>query len=224
MRLAALALCAGAAHAQVSGNASVVSDYRYRGVSLSDERPALQGSLAYDDPSGWYAGVFASSVRFHDTSGTGVQAIPFVGVAKRIESGWSFEVGANATITRGPRDYDYQEIYAGLALRNLSARVYWSPRYYGLPAQSFYAEVNGALPLGDRVRLLGHAGVLERDRINSYAPRPDSLYDAQLGIGVDFDAFNVQLALVAIGPADAAYAVSTTQRRNTVVLTLSHSF
>ena len=33
-------------HAQVSGSVGVVSDYRYRGYSLSDGDPAVQASVA----------------------------------------------------------------------------------------------------------------------------------------------------------------------------------
>lgn len=202
----------------------MVSDYRYRGVSLSDDRPAVQGSLAYDDPTGWYGGMFASSIRFPDSGGTGVQAIPFVGYAGRVESGWSFEGGVNATITRGSRDYDYQEIYGGFAFRNVSGRVYWSPRYYGQPAHAIYGEINGALPITDQVRLLGHAGVLSRDRPNSYVPRPDALYDLQAGIGVDLDGVNVQLSFIGLFPSDAAYAVARGTRRNTVIIGVSRAF
>ena len=47
--------------ARVSGSVAVVSDYLFRGVSLSEGRPAAQLNVNYDDASGWYAGGFASS-------------------------------------------------------------------------------------------------------------------------------------------------------------------
>ena len=56
-------LCASEACAQVSGSVTLVSDYRYRGISLSDGRPTAQLSVAYDRPDGWYMGAFASRVR-----------------------------------------------------------------------------------------------------------------------------------------------------------------
>jgi uncharacterized protein (TIGR02001 family) len=71
LRGAALLLCAAAqsATAQLSGTLSAVSDYRYRGVTFSDRRPAAQAGLAYDDPSGWYAGAFGSTVRLGSPPG-----------------------------------------------------------------------------------------------------------------------------------------------------------
>src|SRR5664279_3555744 len=56
-------LFAASAEAQFTANASVVSDYRFRGVSLSDQKPAVQASVNWDDADGWYAGAFASTVQ-----------------------------------------------------------------------------------------------------------------------------------------------------------------
>lgn len=45
-----------------SGSIAVVSDYRYRGLSLSDEQPALQAGLTATSPGGWYADAFTSTI------------------------------------------------------------------------------------------------------------------------------------------------------------------
>src|SRR5439155_7805223 len=63
---------------QVSGSASLVSDYRFRGVSLSQEKPALQLNVLYDDQSGWYAGAFASSVQIFGQHDRHVELVPFL--------------------------------------------------------------------------------------------------------------------------------------------------
>src|SRR6266508_589758 len=65
---AVLALFASVAAAQISGTVNLVSDYRYRGTSLSDDKPAAQLGLTYDDASGWYAGLSASTVRYAEPS------------------------------------------------------------------------------------------------------------------------------------------------------------
>jgi uncharacterized protein (TIGR02001 family) len=64
--MAALAICtmclAAPAHtADWSAEIGAVSDYRYRGLSLSNGKPALQGSLALEHESGAYAELWASS-------------------------------------------------------------------------------------------------------------------------------------------------------------------
>ena len=40
----AFLILADAAWAQLSGSVTLTSDYRFRGISLSDEKPALQGA------------------------------------------------------------------------------------------------------------------------------------------------------------------------------------
>ena len=53
---------APACAADWSAEVGVVSDYRYRGSSLSDGRPAVQGSLSFQHESGAHAEMWASSL------------------------------------------------------------------------------------------------------------------------------------------------------------------
>ena len=67
MRLAcaalyALAWASSAPAADISGAVGVVSDYRYRGVTLSHGRPAVQGSVTIEHDSGLYAELWASTL------------------------------------------------------------------------------------------------------------------------------------------------------------------
>jgi uncharacterized protein (TIGR02001 family) len=51
-----------AAAVELSGDVGLVSDYRYRGVSLSRDRSAIQGSLSFESKSGLYGELWASSL------------------------------------------------------------------------------------------------------------------------------------------------------------------
>jgi uncharacterized protein (TIGR02001 family) len=56
-------LSASAANASdLSGKIGLVSDYRYRGLTLSDGKPAVQGSVTFEHDSGLYADVWASTI------------------------------------------------------------------------------------------------------------------------------------------------------------------
>lgn len=57
---------------QISANAGVVSDYRFRGLSLSNRDPAVQGGLDLTTTSGWFAGTWASSIANNGGSHTEV--------------------------------------------------------------------------------------------------------------------------------------------------------
>ncbi|MDB5752822.1 MAG: hypothetical protein JWP65_3243 [Ramlibacter sp.] len=77
LKLAALAaalLLSGAALAQtapaaatpdytLTGNVGVVTDYRFRGISQTRLRPALQGGADFGHSSGFYIGTWASTIR-----------------------------------------------------------------------------------------------------------------------------------------------------------------
>lgn len=85
---------AGAAQAQdpewtVEGRAGVVSDYRDRGYTLSDGEPAVQGEITVGHVSGFYGGVWGSSI---DEYGVGAD-----GDGAEIEitlyAGWAGAVG-----------------------------------------------------------------------------------------------------------------------------------
>ena len=44
----------------VSGNVALVSEYRFRGVDLSDSDPAIQGGISVSHSSGLYVGTWGS--------------------------------------------------------------------------------------------------------------------------------------------------------------------
>ena len=56
-----------------SVNASLVTDYRYRGISQSRLKPAIQGGADVSHKSGVYIGTWASSIRWVEDGG-GLQA------------------------------------------------------------------------------------------------------------------------------------------------------
>lgn len=103
---------------------ALTSDYVHRGVSQTDGGPALQGSLAYRNAVGWYAGVWVSSVdtarRYYAPKGAQTEADFFVGFSKRVDADWTFD----ARVVRyayfddpAPVSYDYTEFTAGFAWR-----------------------------------------------------------------------------------------------------------
>jgi len=72
----------------VSGGVNIVSDYRFRGISLSGSDPALQGTINLNHDSGFYVGTWASSIDGGDLYGhTEVD----------LYGGWSGEAAARTT-------------------------------------------------------------------------------------------------------------------------------
>ena len=184
-----LLLWACACRAQVAGSVGVVSDYRYRGVSLSDDRPALQLSIDRDFAGGTYAGLMLSSVRLRDHAG--IQWLPYAGIARE-RGGLRWEAGVqyHGFSTRG---LDFVQWFAGVGGERVQARLHHAPLYFG-SGPAWYFEVDAQQPLSAHWRLLGHAGALhvhdEDPDERSFRP------DVRVGVAAAWRAVDVQLAWV----------------------------
>lgn len=81
---------------EVSFNAALVSDYRYRGISQTRLQPALQGGADYvHNPSGFYAGTWLSTIKWtKDVGGGGdVEVDVYLGKRGEIAKDVSYDVG-----------------------------------------------------------------------------------------------------------------------------------
>jgi uncharacterized protein (TIGR02001 family) len=78
---------------RLSGEATLLSDYRFRGVSRSDEDPAAQGQLTLSTPNGFYAGARGTAA-LDDVPGLGnVQLDLYAGYGADLGSGTSLDAG-----------------------------------------------------------------------------------------------------------------------------------
>lgn len=82
----------------VTGSVALVSDYRFRGISLSAGEPAIQGSININHVSGFYVGTWASSME--DTPTYGEMELDLYG-------GWKGEVTPGLTVDAGLLYYAY---------------------------------------------------------------------------------------------------------------------
>jgi uncharacterized protein (TIGR02001 family) len=213
-------VCLGA-QAQLGASVAVDSDYRFRGVSLSDGRPTARLSLNVDTVDGWYAGAAATRVALvrgeHYT-----QLLPYVGGLVRWDERHRIEAGATFAHFTGDSTYDYAEAFAGVLADRWSARVYAAPNYFGRGARTLYAEFNAHVLLDDGVRLFGHAGALTATR-RTTTDADKSRIDVRAGAGWSARDWDLQLAWVAAtrgGPYPAVYG----GRRSAWVTSASFSF
>ncbi|MBV8211157.1 MAG: hypothetical protein JO133_13970 [Burkholderiaceae bacterium] len=219
------ALAASGSLAQVSGTASIASDDRFRGVSLTHGRPAAQMEVTYDDASGWYAGAFGSNVEFDPADGQQAQISGYGGYALRLQRGWSADAGAAYSTFSKDSDYRYLELHAGVSNEAASARLYYSPNYFGGSIHTLYAELNGSYRISERFRLIGHAGLLQAfsgatDRTGGTHPHADFLAGAEIQIA----ALRLQLGRVFADGANSIYPVVSDQAHGVLVARLSWSF
>jgi len=217
--LAALGtLFAVSAFAQLSGGIAVESDQRFRGVSLSDGKPDLRLSLAYDAPNGWYGGASATGVEFERESRQ-LELLVYAGHVWAAGVGAHWELGITAAHFTGGTRYDYQEVFVGLLAERWSARVYYSPDYYSAGTPTAYAELNNAVPVRTNLRAFGHVGALSRLRGSGQRTR----VDLRAGLAFARDAWELQLAWHGIG-RDGSYPSAYERQRTGWVLSAIYSF
>jgi len=177
-----------AVHAQTTVSAAVESDYRFRGVSLSDGTPDIWLNLDYDHRSGAYAGVSVIGTGGGYAGQAHVAAIVYAGFASRPVGGMSWDGGIVHT---HDDDYDYDEVYGGVNAGAASLRLSYSPHYYGRRAQTLYTDLRVSRPLSANWRVFAHAGALTP--LSGYVRRPR--YDVQAGAAVTTGRCEFQLSL-----------------------------
>jgi uncharacterized protein (TIGR02001 family) len=179
--------CAQPASGQTGADLTLVSEYTVRGVALGT-RPAPQLRIGQDTEGGWYAGAFLSPVTL-DGRDQG-QMIAYAGRAQRLSSTLSWDAGLTRSVFTRNGWYDYSEIYAGLVIDRASAHLFYSPGYYGA-GRSAYLDLGDAWPLGDRLRLIAHAGLFHFFEASSSTP---NRADTRLGLATDIGDLTLQLS------------------------------
>jgi uncharacterized protein (TIGR02001 family) len=187
------AACCGAAGAQTSITATIASEYSLRGLSLSDARAVPQLRIDHDTAGGAYAGLFASRV-FLRASEARASVIAYGGYARRLVSGFGWDAGVSRSVFVHDARYNYTEVYAGISSERASARLSLSPDYYGA-GRTAYIEVNAVEPLGERLRISGHAGLLRRFAGQGGAAR--ERVDLRVALGTDIGDASIELGLQA---------------------------
>lgn len=166
----------------IGATATIVSDYRYRGVSLSGRDPAAQASVDVSI-GGFYAGVWVSSIaRYADShvevdlyAGYGGEAGPI-----------SYEIGAIAYLYPGGDGTGNSYEGTGSLSYNLGPatarlQLFYAPDQENLAGDNFYASADArfALP-GTPVTLFAQFG---RERGSSYGRKHDWSFGAQVTHG-----------------------------------------
>ena len=218
-----LALAAPLASAQddeASGgfgwNAALTSEYLYRGVSQSDDHPALQLDASYGFASGFYVGAWASNVDFGDS--TDAEIDTFVGWNGDLADGVNLDVQVNRyNYLNQPSDVDYayNELIGKLTFdEQYGVTLGYTNDYLALGESSTYLAVDGSWEVGEGIDFTaGAAYTRNSGGLPGYA-------DYSVGLNRDFGPVNVALQYVGTN-ARAEELFGDDAAEDTFVLTLS---
>ena len=167
--LLALGSLAVPAAAQTTGpqwsfNAAATSDYVFRGVSQTEQEPAISGGV--DVTAGqFYAGVWASNVSFPGDDDTNAEVDLYGGFRPEV-AGWNLDLAVVGYLYANQpdgADYGYAEFKAAASRAvgpaTIGAAVYWSPDFFGASEdEATYVEVNAAVSPADKWIVSGGLG------------------------------------------------------------------
>lgn len=194
---AVLAGAAAAAHAEVSGNVALTSDYVWRGVSQSDSDPAIQGGFDYAHDSGFYAGVWGSTVDFDDPSAddADLEFDAYLGFGGEFAGGLGYDVSLIRYMYPGTdADLDWNELNASLSYSMFSVGVAYSNDVFGSDETGvyYYGAVDWEFTPG--YTLSAHVGQYDFDEAVNGAGNPDSYVDYGIGVSTEYKGFGFDLS------------------------------
>ncbi len=138
---------------ELSANVALTTDYRFRGITQSDENPAIQGGFDYSigltEMFGLYAGIWASNVDFQDGDQAQVEIDYYGGVTAEYE-GIGIDVGLIYYTYPGASsglNYDYVEgmialSYSPIEAVTLGVGYNYSPDYFGSSGDFHYPNAS----------------------------------------------------------------------------------
>lgn len=221
---------------QLTFNAAVTSDYRYRGISQTRLKPALQvGSDYTNNPTGFYAGAWASNIKWIKDAGgdSNIELDIYGGKRGNFTDDLTYDVGVLTYVYAGNKmggvdgfaDANTTEVYGQLGYG--PAYIKYSHAVTNLfgfvdSKNSGYWDAGTNVALSEGLTLNLHAG--HQDVKNNSAASYD---DWKIGVTRDFGVVIAAVAAIGTNADKSAYASPANGKflgKNALVATLSKTF
>lgn len=219
----------------VTGDLTLATDYRFRGLSNSSNNMAVQGALNFEHTSGVYASIWASNVDFGDEFGTSVEADFTLGYAFPVSTNGALDLSYTRFEYPGAHDdteadYDefaviYNHANTLVADDSVSLGVYYSPEYSGKTGEEYYFEAGYQYPLNDTFNLVGSVGYTLMENKEKFEAAfggdgtQKGYWDYKVGLNTEIIGLTTELAWI-----DNNLASDDATAKGTVLLSVSKSF
>ena len=194
----------------VSGGIAVVSDYRFRGVSLSDKDFAVQPTLTVSHESGFYVGVWGSNIA--ENPGEDIEVDLYAGFAGGDTV--TYDLGVTYYMYPGVSDFNYAEFIGKLGTTvgpvTLGGMVAYAPSQEGTGnTDNFYLGTNASIGIPNTpLSLSGSIGYED-------GAFGDDKIDWSLGVTAEVKGFTLGASYVdtnrfvgGLGKAGAVFSIS----------------
>lgn len=199
---------AAAPESSLSFNVGATSDYRYRGISQSRLKPAVQGGIDYADKSGLYVGAWGSSIKWiKDAGGDAGMELDLYAGYKGAVGDVSYDLGflryeypSNKLAVSANTNEVYGAVTMGPATLKYSHAI---SNLFGFAdsKNSYYVDLSGTFDLGGGFSLVPHVGYQSVKNNGAY-----SYTDYALTLGKDLgNGLSATAALVGTDADKALY-------------------
>lgn len=212
-----------ASAAGVSANVGLTTDYLFRGISQTNNAPAIQGGFDYDDPSGFYVGTWESNIAFAGT----LESDWYFGYKGNATKDLGYSVGyiyyyypKQSTMSPGP-NVSFGEVNAGLSYKGLSAGVSYSNNFSLDTGKALYYNVGYDFSLPNDIGLSLHYGYQTIDDNVDWGT-PDYA-DYSIGLSKSFGGFDFGLTWYDTNLSEAECFGGTSLCKSRVTLSVGKS-
>ncbi|TCS37898.1 uncharacterized protein (TIGR02001 family) [Paucimonas lemoignei] len=201
-----------------SGNLTVASDYRFRGISQTFKQPTVQGGFDYAHSSGFYLGNWNSTVSgLQFTNGGSIEMDFYGGYKFEPVKDLTADVGVlyyyypGSSIGNTGEKYNNTEIYVGASYKWFSAKYSYNVTdFFGLNTASGggngdskgsgYLDLGATFEVAEKTSLGFHVG---RQWVKNYGSL--NYTDYKVSLSRDFGFATLGLAVVGTNADRAAY-------------------
>jgi len=186
---------AAPSYAEITANASVTSNYIWRGLTQTTNDAAVQGGIDYANESGFYAGTWVSNVNYGADDVYSYEHDLYFGFSG--ESGdISYDVGYLYYNYDAEAEFDFAEVYGSVGFGGLSVTLSLlahteadegEGRDYGF-GQASYISVDYGFPVLNGAEVGIHAGYYQGDFAEDFNGVPDGYVD--YGVSLSKDGFS----------------------------------
>ena len=201
----------------LSFNVSLISEYRYRGISQTRFKPALQGGADYVSPSGFYVGTWLSTIKWIkdagqiagvNTGSANVEWDIYGGYKGEIQKDFGYDVGFLTYIypgndyakLTGAKNANTTEIYGALTFglatvkysHSLTSLFGTADTTVGKTSKgSGYIEASAGFDVGGGFTVTPHVGYQKVAKFSDF-----SYTDYSLTVAKDWEGFSFSGAIV----------------------------
>lgn len=220
----------------VSFNAALTSDYRFRGISQTRLKPALQGGADYvNNPTGLYVGTWLSTIKWTKDAGGGgnTELDLYAGKRGEFAKDLSYDVGV-LTYVYPSNGLGHVAGFANANTTEIYGQVGYGPAYikyshaltnlFGFvdSKRSGYLDIGANIDAGNSLTVNLHAGhqTVRNTAVSNYT-------DWKAGVTRDFGVFTLAGALIGTNADRVAYASPENGKflgKSALVVTIGKTF